>query len=105
MAAANGEGDGLEFDKDDQIAMNFVAAASNLRSRIFQVHTAKQRGPGRYSAAAALRFLPKQIVSSRLFQMVRSAARYCWALKRASDTTRFSTCVPHASDDHVGHAA
>ena len=37
MAAAKGEGDGLEFDKDDQIAMNFVAAASNLRSRVFQV--------------------------------------------------------------------
>ncbi len=37
MAAAKGEGDGLEFDKDDQIAMNFVAAASNLRGRVFQV--------------------------------------------------------------------
>lgn len=37
MGAAKGEGDGLEFDKDDQIAMNFVAAASNLRSRVFQV--------------------------------------------------------------------
>ncbi|CBJ28585.1 putative ubiquitin activating enzyme [Ectocarpus siliculosus] len=37
MAAAKGEGDGLQFDKDDQIAMNFVAAASNLRSRVFQI--------------------------------------------------------------------
>lgn len=37
MAAAKGDGEGLEFDKDDQIAMNFVAAASNLRSRVFQV--------------------------------------------------------------------
>lgn len=37
MAAAKGEGEGLEFDKDDQVAMNFVAAASNLRSRVFQV--------------------------------------------------------------------
>lgn len=37
VAAAKGEGDGLQFDKDDQIAMNFVAAASNLRSRVFQV--------------------------------------------------------------------
>lgn len=37
MQAAAGEGAGLEFDKDDQIAMSFVAAASNLRSRVFQV--------------------------------------------------------------------
>ena len=37
MVAAGGEGPGLEFDKDDRIAMSFVAAASNLRSRVFQV--------------------------------------------------------------------
>lgn len=37
MQAAGGEGPGLEFDKDDRIAMSFVAAASNLRSRVFQV--------------------------------------------------------------------
>ena len=37
MQAAAGEGAGLEFDKDNSIAMAFVAAASNLRSRVFQV--------------------------------------------------------------------
>lgn len=37
MAATEGGGDGLQFDKDNQVAMNFVAAASNLRSRVFQV--------------------------------------------------------------------
>lgn len=37
MQAAAGEGAGLEFDKDNGIAMAFVAAASNLRSRVFQV--------------------------------------------------------------------
>lgn len=37
MQAASGEGAGLEFDKDDAVAMRFVAAASNLRSRVFQV--------------------------------------------------------------------
>ena len=37
MQAAAGEGVGLEFDKDNSTAMAFVAAASNLRSRVFQV--------------------------------------------------------------------
>ncbi|CAM9189780.1 unnamed protein product, partial [Laminaria digitata] len=37
MQAAAGEGAGLEFDKDNSIAMAFVAAASNLRSRVFQI--------------------------------------------------------------------
>lgn len=37
MEAVGGGGVGIEFDKDDSISMRFVAAASNLRSRVFQV--------------------------------------------------------------------
>lgn len=37
MEGAAGKSAGLEFDKDNSLAMAFVTAASNLRSRVFQV--------------------------------------------------------------------
>lgn len=45
MEAASGGGAGLEFDKDNVVAMSFVAAASNLRSRVFKVKNKRNRVP------------------------------------------------------------